>query len=154
VELDGVAYHPADQRGRDQARDNEAVATIGVTLRYGWAEVAATPCETAGQVYRALLKRGYQGGIRACSPGCRAVAAALPGRRQVAEEGDQAGEVGFLVVVHGQVAAVGAVQVAAAGQAARHLRHVRRVHGVVAGADDQSGHSDVLQVAEAVPVSE
>lgn len=80
VELDGAAYHPAEQRGRDQARDNEAVATMGVTLRYGWADVASAPCETAGQVYRALLQRGYQGVIRACSPGCRAVAAALPGR--------------------------------------------------------------------------
>ena len=76
VELDGARYHPPEQRGRDQARDNEAAATIGATLRYGWAEVATAPCETAGQVYRALRKRGYRGAIRACSPGCRAVPAA------------------------------------------------------------------------------
>ncbi len=73
VELDGARYHPAEQRGRDQARDNEAAATIGATLRYGWADVAAAPCETAGQVYRALRKRGYPGAIKPCSPGCRAV---------------------------------------------------------------------------------
>jgi len=76
VELDGARYHPAEQRGRDQARDNEAAATIGATLRYGWAEVATAPCETAGQVYRALRKRGYQGAIKPCSPGCRALPSA------------------------------------------------------------------------------
>lgn len=73
VELDGKAFHPADQRGKDQARDNEAVAAGGATLRYGWAEVARTPCETAGQVYRALRRRGYSGTIRACSASCRAL---------------------------------------------------------------------------------
>lgn len=78
VELDGATYHPADQRGRDRARDNEAAATTGATLRYGWADVAAVPCETAGQVYRALRKRGYPGGIRPCSPGCRAVLTVPP----------------------------------------------------------------------------
>jgi hypothetical protein len=72
VELDGAGYHPAEQRGRDQARDNEAAALVGATLRYGWADVAAAPCETAGQVYRALRQRGYQGAIGACSPACRA----------------------------------------------------------------------------------
>lgn len=77
VELDGVGYHPAEQRGRDQARDNEVAAAIGATLRYGWADVTAAPCKTAAQVYRALRKRGYQGGVRACSPGCQAVLAAL-----------------------------------------------------------------------------
>jgi hypothetical protein len=77
VELDGSGYHPAEQRGRDQARDNDAAVTIGATLRYGWADVAATPCETAGQVYLALRKRGFRGTIRACSPGCRAIPASV-----------------------------------------------------------------------------
>lgn len=75
VELDGARYHPAEQRGRDQARDNDAAATVGATLRYGWADVANAPCQTAAQVYRALRKRGYQGPVRACSPGCQAVPA-------------------------------------------------------------------------------
>jgi hypothetical protein len=78
VELDGATYHQADQRGRDRARDNEAAATTGATLRYGWADVAVVPCETAGQVYRALTKRGYPGAIRPCSPGCPAVLAVPP----------------------------------------------------------------------------
>ena len=77
VELDGAGYHPAEQRSRDQARDNEVAATIGATLRYGWADVAVAPCRTAAQVYRALRERGHQGAIRRCAPGCRAVPAAL-----------------------------------------------------------------------------
>ncbi len=76
VELDGVQFHPAQQRGQDQARDNEAVATVGATLRYGWSDVTGTPCDTASQVYRALRKRGYTGSIRPCSPSCRAIPAA------------------------------------------------------------------------------
>lgn len=80
VELDGAGYHPAEQRGRDQARDNEAAATTGATLRYGWADVTAAPCDTAGQVYRALRTRGYPGAIRACSPGCRAVSPPSAGK--------------------------------------------------------------------------
>lgn len=53
VELDGKQFHPAEQRSQDQARDNEAAATTGATLRYGWADVVRTPCESAAQVYRA-----------------------------------------------------------------------------------------------------
>jgi hypothetical protein len=75
VELDGNEFHPAEQRGQDRARDNEAAATTGATLRYGWADVIRTPCETAGQVYRALRTRGYAGTVRACSATCRALLA-------------------------------------------------------------------------------
>lgn len=75
VELDGRQFHPAEQRAQDQARDNAAVATTGATLRYGWADVDLSPCETAGQVYRALRKRGYPGALRPCSAACRAIAA-------------------------------------------------------------------------------
>jgi hypothetical protein len=76
VELDGTQYHPAEQRDQDRARDNEAAATTGATLRYGWADVDRAPCDTAGQVYRALRKRGYTGTIRPCSASCRAILAA------------------------------------------------------------------------------
>jgi hypothetical protein len=84
VELDGAGYHPAEQRGRDQARDNDAVVTAGATLRYGWTDVATAPCSTATQVYMALRKRGYTGAFRACSPGCRAVAASVSGTASAA----------------------------------------------------------------------
>jgi hypothetical protein len=78
VELDGKQFHDAEQRGQDQARDNEAAATTGATLRYGWADVDRASCETAGQVYRALRKRGYRGTMRLCSATCRALPAPLP----------------------------------------------------------------------------
>src|SRR5436190_1280344 len=78
------------------------------------------------------------------------------GRRflHVVEEFDEAGEVGFLVVVHGQVAAVRAVQVPAAWQAAGHHLHVRGIHRVVAGADHQRRHVDRCEVAGPIPVGE
>lgn len=72
VELDGREFHPEEQRALDRDRDNEAAATTGATLRYGWADVTRTACETAGQVYRALRKRGYRAAIRPCSGACRA----------------------------------------------------------------------------------
>jgi hypothetical protein len=76
IELDGREFHPEERRGQDRARDNEAAATAGATLRYGWADIRLTPCETAVQVHRALNKRGYLGGIRPCSATCRAFLAA------------------------------------------------------------------------------
>lgn len=72
VELDGREFHAEEERGRDRARDNEAAVTVGATLRYGWADVDRTPCETAAQVYRALRARGYRGTPRPCSAACRA----------------------------------------------------------------------------------
>ena len=75
VELDGREFHAAERQGHDRARDNEAAATTGATLRYCWADVASAPCGTAGQVYRALRARGYLGSIRPCSATCRALLA-------------------------------------------------------------------------------
>jgi hypothetical protein len=72
VELDGKEFHPEELRARDQARDNEAAATTGATLRYGWPDVTRMACETAAQVYLALRQRGYRGTIRPCSATCRA----------------------------------------------------------------------------------
>ena len=75
VELDGNEFHTTERRGQDRERDNEAAATTGATLRYSWADIDAAPCDTAGQVYRALRKRGYPGAIRPCSATCRALLA-------------------------------------------------------------------------------
>lgn len=72
VELDGKRYHPDEARPRDRARDNQAAAGGGTTLRYDWSDVTREPCETAAQVYEALRERGYPGVLRPCSPGCRA----------------------------------------------------------------------------------
>lgn len=76
VELDGREYHQEEQRARDRARDNEAAASTGATLRYGWPDVTRTPCETAVQLHRSLRRRGYPGAIRPCSAACRALPAA------------------------------------------------------------------------------
>jgi hypothetical protein len=72
VELDGNANHPAEQRWRDNRRDNAAAADGIVTLRYGWADVTERPCETAGEVAAVLGQRGWPGPLRRCGPGCRA----------------------------------------------------------------------------------
>jgi hypothetical protein len=60
---------------------------LGATLRYGWADVATAPCETAAQVDRALRKRGYQGTVRACSPSCRALPAARSAEVRAGQRG-------------------------------------------------------------------
>ena len=80
VELDGKQYHPAEHRGRDQDRDNDATATVGSTLRYGWADVTGKRCESARQVHAALAKRGYAGPLKPCSPSCAAVTGAAGGQ--------------------------------------------------------------------------
>jgi hypothetical protein len=74
VELDGKRYHPPELRGRDQDRDNDAAATVGSTLRYGWADVTGKRCGSARQVHAALAKRGYTGPFTPCSPTCAAFA--------------------------------------------------------------------------------
>lgn len=73
VELDGKQYHPLEHRGRDQDRDNDATATVGSTLRYGWVDVTRKRCDSARQVHAALVKRGYAGPFKPCSPTCAAV---------------------------------------------------------------------------------
>lgn len=75
IELDGIAFHPQEQRSRDTERDNEA-AVSGTTLRYGWAAVTRGACETARQQAAALRYRGWTGTLRPCSPACRAVTGA------------------------------------------------------------------------------
>ena len=72
IELDGQRFPPADQRGLDQERDNQAAVT-GSTLRYGWSDVTRKACETARQQAEALRHRGWTGKLRPCSPGCRAL---------------------------------------------------------------------------------
>jgi hypothetical protein len=72
IELDGKQYHPAELKGRDQDRDNDATATVGSTLRYGWIDVTRRPCASAAQVHAALTRRGYTGPLKPCSTACSA----------------------------------------------------------------------------------
>jgi hypothetical protein len=72
VELDGKRYHPEERRGLDRDRDNDAAATTGSTLRYGWDDVTRKSCAAAAQVYTALTRRGYTGRLKPCSPTCGA----------------------------------------------------------------------------------
>jgi very-short-patch-repair endonuclease len=72
VELDGRLAHPGDARWRDIRRDNAAAADGGITLRYGWTEVTANPCRTAGELARVLVQRGWAGLPQLCSASCSA----------------------------------------------------------------------------------
>jgi hypothetical protein len=72
VELDGRQAHPDDQRWLDVRRDNANTVGRLDTLRYGWADVEATPCQTAAQLALALWNRGWTGVLRPCGPACTA----------------------------------------------------------------------------------
>jgi hypothetical protein len=70
VELDGQAYHPAEERWKDIGRDN-ALAVDGILiLRYGWPEVSDRPCAVALQVGGTAARRGWCGNLRRCGPAC------------------------------------------------------------------------------------
>jgi hypothetical protein len=71
VELDGRAAHPEASRWRDIRRDNANAADGRVTLRYGWTEVCESSCEMAGEIARALCRRGWTGTPRRCGARCR-----------------------------------------------------------------------------------
>jgi hypothetical protein len=73
IELDGRAYHPAEQRSADNRRD-AALATIGiVTVRYSWADVTERPCEVAAEIAALLSARGVAARLSPCGPRCKAV---------------------------------------------------------------------------------
>ncbi|HSN44600.1 MAG TPA: hypothetical protein VLR88_11170 [Propionibacteriaceae bacterium] len=66
-ELDGAAFHRGGRRQRDRHRDNAHLIELGlVTLRFGWAEVAYSPCLVADEVAAVLQARGWQGTPTAC----------------------------------------------------------------------------------------
>lgn len=69
VELDGRLGHQGLGRFRDMRRDNEATLQGEVTLRYGTADVAGSPCAVARQVAAVVTARGWDGLLRRC-PRC------------------------------------------------------------------------------------
>ena len=70
IELESLAWHPQDLRWRDARRDNLAVLSGDVVLRYGWRAVVGAPCETAAEIASVLRRRGWTGHARPCGPTC------------------------------------------------------------------------------------
>jgi hypothetical protein len=81
VEMDGQAYHPAEERWRDIGRDNALAADGILILRYGWGDVTDRPCQVAAQIGAAAARRGWPGSLRRCGPACP-VAGREPRRRE------------------------------------------------------------------------
>ena len=69
VELDGRKGHEGEGRFRDMARDNAAVLEELTTMRFGFGDVAGSPCHVAAQVAHVLARRGWPGPFRRC-PAC------------------------------------------------------------------------------------
>jgi very-short-patch-repair endonuclease len=59
IELDGRAHIAG--RFRDMERDNAALLSGDVTLRYGWQDVTDRPCAVASEVAALLIRRGWTG---------------------------------------------------------------------------------------------
>lgn len=70
LEIDGDFFHSTRQR-QDRGRDREAAGKGEVTIRAGWVEVVAFPCELAADVAAAHRARGWTGQPSACGPACR-----------------------------------------------------------------------------------
>jgi len=70
VELEGLAYHPDDERERDNARDNDGALRGDATLRYGWGPVAGSACQVAAEVAALLSRQGWRGSPQGCRAGC------------------------------------------------------------------------------------
>ena len=70
LELDGRRYHDGGRRLRDWRRDNLSSEDDWLTLRYGWHDTVIESCDTAGNLFRVLRRRGYRG-RRAFCTNCR-----------------------------------------------------------------------------------
>ncbi len=79
VELDGAAYHPAEQIRQDKHRDNVNLASDDArTFRFGLVDVTERACASAAMVAALLRRNGWQGQPHPCRrPGC-AVGARRP----------------------------------------------------------------------------
>jgi predicted transcriptional regulator of viral defense system len=71
VELDGRLGHEGEGVFRDRSRDNSAAVSGKASLRFGWVDVDARPCEVAQDVALLLWSRGWRGQLRRCSAQCR-----------------------------------------------------------------------------------
>jgi len=71
VELDGRLGHEGEGVFRDRTRDNSTTVSGKASLRFGWADVDAQPCEVAQDVAMLLWSRGWRGQLRRCGVDCR-----------------------------------------------------------------------------------
>ena len=71
VELDGRLGHEGEAVFRDRTRDNSSTVSGKTSLRFGWADVDARPCEVAHDVAALLWSRGWRGELRRCGVHCR-----------------------------------------------------------------------------------
>jgi hypothetical protein len=69
VELDGQVGHSGEDRFRDFRRDNAALVSGDVTLRYGFYDVRRNSCAVARQVATVLTARGWHDALTRC-PRC------------------------------------------------------------------------------------
>ena len=67
VELDGRKGHEGEGRFRDMRRDNAALLARLSTVRYGFGDVAGSPCEVAWEVAQLLAMRGWPGPFTRCT---------------------------------------------------------------------------------------
>lgn len=74
VELDGQLGHTGTGAWRDYRRDNRNTLKGRATLRFGWNDVLARPCEVASTVASLLRRGGWTGTVRPC-PRCSAQSA-------------------------------------------------------------------------------
>jgi hypothetical protein len=72
VELDGAAYHPAEQTRKDKRRDNVNLAVDDArTYRFDIVDVTERACLSAAMVAASLRRNGWRGRPRPCRrPGC------------------------------------------------------------------------------------
>jgi hypothetical protein len=73
VELDGAAYHPAEQTRQDTHRDNVNLAADDArTYRFTLVDVTENACASAAMVAASLRRNGWHGQPRPCRrPGCQ-----------------------------------------------------------------------------------
>jgi hypothetical protein len=70
IELDGRAAHPEDRRWRERRRDNAGTVAGDSVLRYGWADVAESPCAVAAEVATVLHRHGWSSMPLPCGAQC------------------------------------------------------------------------------------
>jgi hypothetical protein len=70
LELDGRCYHDEERRFRDWRRDNLSSEDGWLKLGYGWHDTVIESCQTAGNLVRALRRRGFDGELGRCSAHC------------------------------------------------------------------------------------